>query len=91
VQVSAAGFTAGGVDLLSKSLKISFTEPEVSIRTTLRAAPTVAFAGRAILSRGTLQPVRKIRMEGDKGLESVQGNIQPNGTFIGQGPLPLQS
>jgi hypothetical protein len=73
--------TAGSVDLLSSNLKVSSSEPVVTIALTLKAAPAVAFTGRAVSQRGVVQPVRSIRMERADGAEPFQGTIQPDGSF----------
>jgi hypothetical protein len=72
--------TAGGVDLLTNSLKLSSTEPVVAIALTLKAAPAVAFAGRAISPLGLLRQMGSIRME--NGGEPLQGVVQPDGSFV---------
>jgi hypothetical protein len=74
--------TAGGVDLLSNNLKLSSAEPVVAIALTLKAAPAVAFTGRAVSLRGVLQPVRNIRMQRPDGAEPLQGTTQPDGSFV---------
>jgi hypothetical protein len=73
--------TAGSVDLLSNSLKLSSNEPVVAIAMTLKPAPTVSFTGRAVSARGVLQPVRSIRMEAGESTEPTQGTVQPDGSF----------
>jgi hypothetical protein len=74
-------FTAGSVDLLRNSLKLSVTEPVVALTMTLKTVPTVAFGGRAVSSRGVLQPLRSIRMESAEKLEPLQGAVQPDSSF----------
>lgn len=73
--------TSGSVDLVSDSLKLTSNEPVVTITITLKPAPTVPFAGRAVSARGVLQPIRSIRMEAGERTESVQGAVQPDGSF----------
>jgi hypothetical protein len=73
--------SAGDVDLGSRSLKLSSAEPVVAVTLTLKAAPLVAFTGRAVSQRGVLQPLRSIRMEGGEGVQPLQGTIQPDGSF----------
>jgi hypothetical protein len=73
--------TAGGVDLLSNNFKLSAAEPVVSITLTLETVPAVTFAGRAVSQRGTVRPVRSIRMESGEGIEPLLGTVQPDGSF----------
>jgi hypothetical protein len=74
--------TAGGVDLLSNSLRLSSAQPVASITLTLQTAPAVPFAGRAVSQRGASQPIRSIRMmESAEDEEPFKGTIQPDGSF----------
>jgi hypothetical protein len=60
---------------------LSTTEPVVGVTVTLRAVPTVAFAGHIVSPRGVPQPIDAIVLKGTPGVAPLGGTAQSDGSF----------